>query len=569
MLGSLLALALLQGTPAAAPCSNLDACLQSMQVEARRVEAGTYPDSCDAFRTRLTVFDGEAKARLLALALSADPRVQNMAGCVLGGWPTWTSGELPALERAVAAEDDGGWIVRAMVHFPARDAVPVLGGIVAKGGWSNQAGFALAQMMPGALSDFLRFAASKPPSESGNLVWGPLGEFATDQGRLDEMVKALAAAANDQKRASAERVLALRMLATARMRGRVAGPSIRALRGAPDPSIRRAVHVALMSMRDPSLVDEVAASCPPLGSETVDSSFRGGLPPPPADPYAYVSGVAPACLEILADMGPAAGRVAPTLLPYLQSSSWRWRTQAALTLGKLGNPAAASKLRPLLADKDWQVVAAAILAEAQLHDGDAISTIEDLSRKHWLYSVRQAASAAVPVLQSGDTAALERLYEPAMTPGLLLSDPLPVPAKACPLDAGSPLPMQLTLAGGELRGTDHGEFGGGLVWQRAGRPPVKLLEFNVSGLFKVSPHSVWVVTGLAHMDLNTAQLYRVDIGADGNPRLDLLITLPGWAWQRAEAHGELQLQGREGSFALKPGDSEGQTAVIREMRCMN
>lgn len=567
MLGSLLVLALLHEAPAVAPCSNLDACLRTLRADALRTEAAVYPESCDALRTRLLAIDGDAKQRLLALALSTNPRVRNMAGCVLGGWPSWTVSDLPALKRAVAKEADGGWVVRAMTRFPARDVVPILGSIIARDGWSNQAGFALAQMMPGALPGFLRFASSQPSSASSNLVWGSLGAFAFDAGRLDAMLKALAAAASDTKLTSADRVLALRMLATARMRARIVGSSIRVLREVPDPSISHAAHVALLAMRDPSLADEVLASCQPVGSEGADNGDPLGPPPPPEDPSKGLDDNAPGCLPVLAEMGPAAGRVAPSLLPYLRSSSWGWRTQAALTLGKLGNRTVASHLRPLLTDKDWQVVAAAILAEAQLHDRAAMPAIEELSRKHWLYSVRQAAGAAVLALQSGDASALERLYEPAMTPGLLLSDPLPVPAKACPLDAGSPLPMQLTLAGGELHGTDHGEFGGGLMWQRARKPPVKLLEFNVSGLFKVSPRSAWVVTGLAHMGLDTAQLYRVDVGADGKSRLDMLITLPGWAWQTIEEHGELQLLGREGSFALKPGDPEGRTVVIQELKC--
>jgi hypothetical protein len=185
-----------------------------------------------------------------------------------------------------------------------------------------------------------------------------------------------------------------------------------------------------------------------------------------------------------------------------------------------------------------------------------------------MYSVRQAAAEAASALRSGDVTGLEQLYAPRRSSfGLLLGNPLPAPAHPCPLDAGPALPMQLTLAGGALRGIDHGEFGGGLVWQGAGKAPKTLLTSNVSGLFGLSPRSAWVVAGPAPMGFDTALLYRAHIDADGQPRISLVITLPGYASQRIAARGELQLGGRDGSYALKPGDPEGRSATIRELDC--
>lgn len=567
MQGWLFWLGLLQATSAATPCASLDSCMQVVHSAASTLAPGQSYPSCNALREQFEVYGEEAKHRLLAVAGASNPAERDIAGCLLAGWPEWSQSDISSLKRAIALENGGGWIVLAMAKFPPGQAAEVVMPIVERDGAMNQAGSALAETMPTALPQVLRRMARATKRERDNLASALSFEFSfpADAVSLERMLRALVDASNDRSLPADEREQALLMVGGFGIRARKHGAAIRALAHDGDPRLRKAAHYALRSMLDPSMLGEIVASCPPPGTE---GTFKpdSGTPPPPAD--APGESEAAGCFDALAGMGHDASRVAPQLLPYLKSTSWQWRTQATEALGLLGNRSVSSALLPLLRDRDWQVVAAAILAEVRLGDEAAIPALRQVAQTYWSAAVRRAANQAVAALQAGEPKALDSLYKTDNRfADLLWNNPLARQMASCPLPVAQRAPMSVNLRVGTLSGSDRGEFGGNLVWIRAGYPPKVLLERNISGMLRLSDRAVWVITGLSHMSMGYAAVYRVQTTDGGKVTLSRLLNLPAASRDLSVDGAGLRSSSRVGSYLLVPADAEGRSVQIRQVDC--
>ncbi len=84
----------------------------------------------------------------------------------------------------------------------------------------------------------------------------------------------------------------------------------------------------------------------------------------------------------------------------------------------------------------------------------------------------------------------------------------------------------LAAFGGTLYGTDHGEWGGALMFQDDVGRVRTLLDENVRGIVKTASGEVAVFTGLAHLYTNRGAIYFVSAGAE-TPRIVKLGHLPG------------------------------------------
>ncbi|QRP64525.1 HEAT repeat domain-containing protein [Rhodanobacter sp. FDAARGOS 1247] len=568
MQGWLFWLGLLQAAPVVAtPCASLDRCMQEVHVAASTLTPGKWYPSCDALRERFEVYGEEAKQRLLAVANASNPAERDIAGCLLAGWPAWSPSDLPALKQAISREHGGGWIVRALAKFPVEQAAAVVIPIVEREGGMNQAGFVLGEMMPRALPQVLRRMAHAPGTERDNLAAALSfdSSFPEAAPSRTPMLRALVDAATNRSLPADEREQALRLVAAFGVRARSHGAAIRPLASDGDPRLHKAAHSALRSMLDPSVLGEILASCPPPGTE---ATFKPdpGAPPPLVD--APGESEAADCFGALAGMGQDAGQVAPQLLPYLKSTSWRWRMQTAEALGLLGNRSVSSALHPLLEDRDWQVVAATILAEVRLGDETAVPALRQVAQTHWFAAVRRAADEAVAALQAGNPKALDSLYRTDNRfANLLWNNPLAKEAASCVLPAATRAPMSVDLHGGTLGGSDRGEFGGNLTWMRAGAPPKLLLERNVSGMLKLSDRTAWVITGLSHMGMEYAAVYRVQITGDGKVAISRLLNLPAASRDLSVDGDGLRSSGWVGSYLLVPADAEGRSVRISQVDC--
>ena len=570
MQGWLLWLGLLQATPvAAAPCASLDRCMQEVYVAASTLTPGTWYPSCDALRDQFEVYGEEAKHRLLAVANASNPAERDIAGCLLAGWTAWSPSDFPALKQAISRERGGGWIVRAMARFPVEQAAAVVMPIVEREGGMNQASFVLGEMMPQALPQVLRRMAHAPKVERDNLAAALSfdSSFPEDAPSLNPMLRALVDASTNRSLPADEREQALLLVAGFGVRARQHGAAIRPLANGGDPQLRKAAHSALCSMLDPSVLGEILASCPPPGTE---ATFKTDSDMPPAPVDAPGESEAAGCFVALAGMGKDARQVAPRLLPYLKSTSWQWRMKTAEALGLLGNRSMSSALLPLLKDRDWQVVAAAILAEVRLGDETAIPALRQVAQTHWYADVRRAADEAVAAVQSGNPKALDSLYRTDNRfANLLWNNPLAEEAPRCPLPAATRAPMSVNLHAGTLGGSDRGEFGGNLTWKRAGDPPKLLLERNVSGMLKLSDRAAWVITGLSHMGMGYAAVYRVQATDDGKVTIFRLLNLPEASRDLSVDGGGLRSSSRVGSYLLVPADAEGRSVRISQVDCAN
>lgn len=559
---------LLQVAPVAPPpCNSLDHCMQVANAAATTLAPGQLYPACDALREHFEVYGEQAKQRLLTVANSADPAERDIAGCLLAGWPAWSQADLPALKRAIARENGGGWIVRAMSKFPVEQAAAIVMPIVERDGGMNQAGFLLAGLMPKALPQVLHRMSGASEAERHNLLNALTfdASFLIDDVAVRRRLDALMAASKNRSLLASDRAQALLMVANFGVRARSYGPAVRPLAEGGDPAVRSAAHIALRSMLDPSVLGEIVASCPPPGSE---GSFHAdtGVPPPLLD--APGESEAPDCFNALAGMGRDAEAVAPQLVPYLKSTAWQWRVQAAKALGLLGNHSVSAALHPLLQDRDWQVVAATMLAEVRLGDETAIPALQHVAKTHWFAGVRRAAHAAVAGIQAGNPKALDALYQTDDPfSSLLWSNPLAARQAGCPLPWATKALMSVKLRAGTLRGSDLGEFGGKLEWIRAGYPPKLLLEKNVSGMRRLSGHSVWVVTGLSHLSMEYAAVYLVQTTDHGKLTISRLLNLPAASRSLSAEGAGLRSNGWAGSYQLTPADAEGHAVLIRQVDC--
>jgi hypothetical protein len=84
----------------------------------------------------------------------------------------------------------------------------------------------------------------------------------------------------------------------------------------------------------------------------------------------------------------------------------------------------------------------------------------------------------------------------------------------------------LAAFGGQLFGTDRGEWIGKVVFQDAAGNLQTLLNENVHGIVRNSA-GIFVFTGLAHMGTNEGYIYTVALSANQQVQTALLGRLPG------------------------------------------
>ncbi len=577
MLGWLLAGYLLQaGSVPASACTDLAACLREVDQAARVTPNGAEYRGCDALRQRLLAYGGTAKQALLERARSDRADERNVAGCLLMDWPDWTQADLPALTQAVEREEYGGWIVRALRHFPDAQALPLLAKALQSHGRfdaANQAGAALGQRMPGSLMAAVAYFADAPQAEQDAVVVAISEAIRRDADR-EKSRRLLVGVAASNSAPPAQRRLALAMLADAGIDADADAERarLRSLARATDPALRFSVRRTLWSVHDVSMLDEEISQCLPEDTHkaVLDEPGVGAATKQVVGDRTLFD-----CMRWLQALGPRAVPATARVLPYLQAESWRARVGAAETLGLIADRAVAVHLHALLKDRDWQVVAAAVHAEVRLGDRAAVPLLRELAGTHWYAAIRELATSAIAAIDAGRPKGLDDAFQdqlpvwgsPAMVrivPDLLWGDPLAMPATVCPLPGNSEAPARLVFAEGVLSGTDHGEFGGELSWQPSRGGAQILEQRNVTGMLQVGKHTALVVTGLAHMGSDRAALYRVAILPGGRAQSTRLMNMPVRASDLQTDGTVLFYRSRAGSFRITP---HGPEVTVQALDC--
>jgi hypothetical protein len=139
------------------------------------------------------------------------------------------------------------------------------------------------------------------------------------------------------------------------------------------------------------------------------------------------------------------------------------------------------------------------------------------------------------------------------------------PAKqAVSIDAPDPQPTfdhRLPAYGGELLGSNRGEFGGELSFRSRDGAITRLMEKNVVGLYSM-PFGFVAVTALAHLRVNEGEILVISRIAESRLRVDNLAVLPAAPMEaRQRSDGSIEMRLFSGHFA-KDGNAIHQCWVL-------
>ena len=296
-------------------------------------------------------------------------------------------------------------------------------------------------------------------------------------------------------------------------------------------------------------VDDLGSLENPLPSMIADQSDRDAIN------ASYRFGE---CMNELADLGRDGAAAAAAIRPLLEHRDVRARSAALRLLGHFGDMESLPEVREHLSASDWFEALAAIDAVGLLGGVEDINRLENLAAGHWLGDVRARAWAAANRVRYNQRSGQERGSDPAnnlseeMRPDRRLPEqgyyPFESPAREiCPSEAfrfrdrvtsrpaaassaSHEEPASLAVLDGEFRYTNHGEWGGELVWHE-GDVDQRLISDNIVTVIPLGDRTFVAVSGLAHLSSNRGSLYRVRSGETGwdVTEISSLPSAPHWA----------------------------------------
>ena len=240
------------------------------------------------------------------------------------------------------------------------------------------------------------------------------------------------------------------------------------------------------------------------------------------DKYFEIIGDCP--LGYFASLGRGAIEAGPRLLELSYSEHLGFRKVVFRTLAAIHYQPAIPRLRERLNSEYWTETLAVSEALRDMDIVEARRDIESISRSHWFPFVREELEI---LLARWDGLTLEdigvdgwrfpqadecpsrrwRWDNSEISHGINDAEEVEPPAD----DFGRRLALQ--VPGGELSGTDRGEWGGELVGSTATNPSVRLFDDNILGMVRYEDGAL-VATGLSHLTLSEGNILRV--WADGD-----------------------------------------------------
>jgi hypothetical protein len=312
-------------------------------------------------------------------------------------------------------------------------------------------------------------------------------------------------------------------------------------------------------------------------------------------------------LRDIAALGEGGREAGARVSELLNSSDRTVRVTAARTLGLIGYRPSASALTAILDDRDdWRLVYVAAEALGRLHATDARDALRATATTHWYPPVRDAAKAALDVLEaspsatrsgSGRFSALEffdyehagrgyspcadRGHYPAQPPPPEILDPAGEPELARQLaydreveswgEDGKHTRKQRTVPevgvhveAGWLVGSDQGEWGGELVLKPEIGSTKTVLKTNIASVHVLGDAGIVAVTGLAHLVSDEGCLYTVGCTSAAECSATQWKQLPGaprssWITES----GELLVNTTQGSVLVAPDGSMRMAACTK------
>jgi hypothetical protein len=231
-------------------------------------------------------------------------------------------------------------------------------------------------------------------------------------------------------------------------------------------------------------------------------------------------------IESFDELGEVARPAVPLLLPYLEMKSLSQhddsKVHATAALGAIGDPRAIPALIKALDDPDdWRTVLVASQSLGRIGAVEALPALDRVAASHWFVTVRQmaryvAAELRAPAKTLPPPYALNghwlRVQPPfpratrdlttppdVLTQIELAQHAVPSRLRVPPCDLPYPKPLVVTpttglrTAEGIYLGTDRGEWGGSLVFQRGNDTEI-VLPGNIASVVKLGSNVVAVAT---------------------------------------------------------------------------
>jgi len=471
-------------------CPSLEACLQLIDqvVPARDDGEGS---NATVLANKLRRFGDSAKHELLKRATGHHPGWRNVAGAILSEWHSWTPSDVPELHEALRKQP-GGWVARPLGEIATPEAIQALVEDLPKGS-ENQTDFALSKLGARAVPYLFPILESDKNAPSAERIIQKMNTLAVP------FASQWATQAADPGQPVQARLGALRGIAAIGDNARPSGEVLHNLLHDSDPRIRKQVDLTLRAVRDPVVVEEVVRTCHPSAA--------------PFDPLALE---ALKCLAEVASYGDGGREVGATLLTFLASENGAERSYAITALGQVGFEPAIPQIEDAMNSADWRVVYAAIRSLGWLGDASAVPVMEKLASDYWLPEVREKAKQVAGLLSSVGRVSrpprFSRLSENGGNPFVVDREVLDgVPD--CPSkhwqwnDTSFGFPprsnerdTELQVQDGKFVGTNHGEWGGELMWRPTSGEPTSIQKDNVVGIEPDAEGPV-VLFGLAHMGI--------------------------------------------------------------------
>ena len=483
-------------------CPSLEGCLQLIDQVVPAHDSGEGSNAI-VLANKLRRFGDSAKHELLKRATGDNPGWRNVAGAILSEWHSWTPSDVPELSEALR-KDPGGWVARLLGEIATPEAIRALVEDLPKGS-ENQTDFALSKLGAKAVPYLFPVLESDKNASSAPQIIRNMNTLAVP------FVSQWATQAADPQQPVQARLGALRGIAAVGDKARPSCEVLHNLLHDSDPRIRKQVDLTLRAVRDPVVVEEVVRTCHPSAA--------------PFDPLAPE---ALRCLGEVASYGDRGRDVGGILLPFLESENGAERSYAVTALGQIGFEPAIPQIEDAMNSADWRVVYAAIRSLGWLGDTSAVPAMDRIASDYWLPEVRAKAKQIAGALSSeGRVSHPSRFSRPSENgdnPFVIDREVLDgVPD--CPTkqwqwgDTSFGLPVrsnerdtELQVNDGKFVGTNHGEWGGELMWRPTRGDPDSIQKDNVVGIEPDTDGPV-ALFGLAHMGL--AYGYALQVRSNG------------------------------------------------------
>jgi len=532
----------LPGVPARASEArvSLDSLIAEMHAVTQGKDAGV-DQAEEALAKKIQGFGAEAVPRMIPLLKDPDSEIRRFAGYVLRDLDGVSERELDALIQA--HQNGDGWIPPAIGRIGSPKAIAYLVEDIRRHPQTHtQVVWALVKAGSKAAVPLAEIFRSKEALNIETLL-------AVSQ-VLHEMEKnaepagsVLMDIANDHDVVVENRILAVRAI------GAIGAPAAQFV-----PDLKR-----------------LAASDSEHFAKPVESAIVGIGSPEAAEVFIALLKARPdeLVLRDLAEIRGNGSAAGPAVVALLKHENWSVRVAAARTLGYIGYNEATSVLRECLDDpNDWRMVFVASEALGMLKDKKSLNKLAEVSKHHWFPVVRKAAGKSIQVI-NGSTKYQSRWHrdnfafeyfsyvnagvdpeyagektdganlrpkfiqeEDALSKQDLMSRKYPIEIVGYDEKGRHATPRDetpgcgLRCGKGMLLGSNRGEWGGELVHMDEAGHTLMLVEKNTEGIHHM-PFGIVAAVGLAHIFLNSGELYLIEFGQDGKPSAKLWKTLPG------------------------------------------